>query len=522
MQKDSTAMKAPSTTRRWWALGALSLAMLAVGLDATVLSVALPTLAGDLHASTADLQWFVSSYTLALAAGLLPGGLLGDRYGRKRMLLFALVIFGVGSVACAAAPSPGAFITARVLLGIGAAFAIPLSLSTLTVLFSDEERPKAIGVWAAANFLALPIGPIVGGWILTSYWWGWVFLMNIPVVIVGLGAVALLLPESRSAERPRVDYAGILTSTAGLAILAYGFVRAGQDGWGATGALAAIAAGALILVSFALWERRLDGGASRQPLIDLSLFRSTSFTWGTILAFVAGFAMFGILFALPQYFQGVRGNDALGSGLRLVPLVAGLVVGVAVASTAARLLGSKVTVAMGFAILAGAIGLGTATQVATGDAFTATWTAGAGVGMGLVMVTATSGALAALSQERAGVGSAVMQAVQKVGAPLSAAILGSVLNSGYRAGLHLDGFPAPVADAARSSVFAGVTVAGQIGSAPLLGSVRDAFVSGIDAMLWVGVAIAAVGAVLTVIFLPQRVTTSTEPRAERDEKDIAA
>src|SRR3974390_3439811 len=167
--------------RRWWALGALSLAVLAVGLDATVLSVALPTLATALHASESDLQWFTSGYLLVLAAAMLPAGLLGDRYGRKKVMLPSLILFGVGSVACAYAPSAGAFIAARMVLGLAGAGIIVMALSALTVLFTKEERPRAVGIWAAANFLALPLGPILGGWLLTHYWWGWGLLVKIPV-----------------------------------------------------------------------------------------------------------------------------------------------------------------------------------------------------------------------------------------------------------------------------------------------------------------------------------------------------
>jgi MFS transporter, DHA2 family, multidrug resistance protein len=278
--------------RRWWALGALTLAVLAVGLDGTVLSVALPTLATDLHASTADLQWFVSAYTLVLAAAMLPGGLLGDRYGRKKVLLGALALFGVGSLACAYAPSAGAFIAARVLLGLGAAAIIPLALSVLTVLFTDQERPRAVGVWATANFLALPIGPILGGWLLTNYWWGWVFLVNLPVVALGLVAVTVLLPESRSATRTGLDPVGVLASSAGLAALVYGVIQAGERGWGDPVALVAMLVGVLLLAAFVLWERRLSRRPAGQPLVDLALFRSTSFTWGTILAAVGVFALF--------------------------------------------------------------------------------------------------------------------------------------------------------------------------------------------------------------------------------------
>src|SRR5215475_3888271 len=178
-----TVVQAEGTgSRKWWALAGLSLGVLAVGLDATVLGVALPTLAVSLHASATDLQWFISAYTLTLTVALLPGGLLGDRFGRKKVMIIALSVFGLGSLACAYAPNAGAFIAARTVLGLAAGAMVPLVLSVLTVMFTDQERTKAVGVWAGANFLALPIGPILGGWLLTNYWWGWVFLLNVPVI----------------------------------------------------------------------------------------------------------------------------------------------------------------------------------------------------------------------------------------------------------------------------------------------------------------------------------------------------
>jgi MFS transporter, DHA2 family, multidrug resistance protein len=500
--------------RRWSALGALVLAVLAVGLDGTVLSVALPTLATDLHASTADLQWFVSSYTLVLAAALLPAGLLGDRYGRKRVLLGALVLFGAGSLAVAYAPSAGAFIAARVLLGLGAAAIIPLSLSVLTVLFTAQERPRAVGVWATANFLALPLGPILGGWLLTNYWWGWAFLINVPVVLVGLLAAMVLLPESRSATRPGLDPAGVLSSSAGLAVLVYGVIQAGQHGWGDTTALTAMLAGMLLLVGFVAWERRLSRRPAGQPLVDLSLFRSTSFTWGTILAAVGIFALFGVLFTTPQYFQAILGTDAMGSGLRLLPLIGGLAVAASMADQITARAGAKATTALGFVLLAAGLALGATTGLTSGTRFIAAWTVVVGLGMGLALATAASAALAALSVERAGVGSAVMQTVQKVGAPFAAAILGSVLNATYRGQLHLTGVPVRVADAVQDSVFAGVAAARQLGSASLLHSVRAAFVDGMDVMLWVCAAIAVAGILLALVFLPGRAATAPPPPAE--------
>jgi len=498
---------------KWWALGGLTLGVLAVGLDATVLSVALPTLAGSLRASAADLQWFVSAYTLGLAVGLLPGGVLGDRFGRKRVMLITLAVFGAGSLACAYAPSAAAFIAARTVLGVSAGFMLPLVLSVVTVMFTDEERPKAVGIWAAANFLALPIGPILGGWLLSSYWWGWVFLMNLPVVVIGMAAVAVLVPESRAAERPGLDPVGIVASCAGLAVLVYGFIAAGQHGWASATAVAAMTAGVVILAAFVAWERRLTRRPGGQPLVDLTLFKSARFTWGTILQAFGVFAMFGLLFAAPQFFQAIQGVSAMGSGLRLLPLMAGLAAGAILADRAAALLTTKLTAALGFTLLTAGLALGATMTVASGNGFIATWTAIAGVGFGLALATAASSALVDLPKASAGVGSAVMQAVQKAGAPLSAAILGSVMTSAYQSGLSLAGLPSNAADAVRSSVFAGLAVARQLGSAPLLDSVRSAFAHGIDAMLWISAGLAVAGIVLALAFLPWHATAGPEPVA---------
>jgi predicted MFS family arabinose efflux permease len=389
-----------------------------------------------------------------------------------------------------------------------------LSLSVLTVLFTPEERPRAVGVWAAANFLALPLGPILGGWLLTNYWWGWAFLINLPVVAVGLLAVTVLLPESRSATRSGLDPVGVLASSTGLTVVVYGVIEAGQRGWGDPVALAAMAAGALVLIGFGLWERRLGRRPDGQPLVDLALFGSTSFTWGTILAAVGVFALFGVLFTAPQYFQAILGTDAMGSGLRLLPLIGGLAVGASLADRVAARAGAKATVAAGFAVLAVGLGVGATTGLTSGTGFLSLWTPLVGLGMGLALATASAAALGALPAERAGVGSAVIQAVNKVGAPFAAAILGSVLNATYRGRLDLAGAPAQVADAARESVFAGVAVARRLGSASLLDSVQAAFVHGMDGMLWVCAAIAVAGMVLALIFLPGRAAAAATPPPE--------
>jgi DHA2 family multidrug resistance protein-like MFS transporter len=489
-------------TRRWWALGAVMLAVLAVGLDGTVLSVAIPTLAGVLHATESDLQWFSSGYLLALAVAMLPVGLLGDRFGRKKVMLADLLLFGAGSAACAYASSAGAFIAARFVLGVAGAGIIVMALSALTVLFTKEERPRAVGIWGAANFLALPIGPILGGWLLTHYWWGWVFLMNAPVALLGLIAVVALVPESRAPVHPGLDPLGVVAATAGLASMTYGLIEAGRNGWADASALIPIIAGLVLLVGFFLWEYWLGRRPGGKPLVDLSLFRSAPFTWGVILMAVLVLAMTGVLFTLPQYFQGVLGTDAMGSGLRLLPLVAGLIVGAVPADRVAHLLGAKLTVALGFVLVAVGMLLGATTSVGSGDAFIAAWVALVGLGMGITFATAASAALSELSEERSGVGSAVMQALQKTGGPFGTAVLGSVLSTAYLGQLHLTGLPIAVASVVRQSLFGGIAVAAQLHSPALLSMVRGAFVDGMDVSLAVAAGIAAGGLLLTLAFLP--------------------
>jgi DHA2 family multidrug resistance protein-like MFS transporter len=511
---------------------AIAASVLVVGLDLTVLNLALPTIANDLHASTSDLQWFSDAYSLVLAAAMLPAGLLGDRFGRKKVLLVALVLFGASSAACAYAGNTGELITARAVLGIGAAAIFPLSLAVIPVLFAPEERQKAIAIMASATFVSFPIGPIVGGYLLDNFWWGSVFLINVPIVVVALIAVVFLLPESRSGLRPRIDILGVILSSAGLTGLTYGFIKAGQNGWTNAAALVTIAAGAVVLALFVAWERRLtaryrpaDAGSPRgggiRPLIELRLFRSASFTWGTVLSTLVSFAMFGILFAMPQYFQEVRGVNAMGSGLRLLPMIGGMVIGM-ISSTrlasprkaadgtdgagAARmpLASVKALVTIGFTLMAATLAVGAMTKTTSGTGFAAAWFAVFGLGLGLAMPQTMNAALSALSAERSGSGSALISALRQVGATIGVAVLGTVLNSVYRGHLAVTGLSAAAADAARSSVVAGVQIAHELHSLVLLGSARSAFVHGLDTMLWVCGGIALASAILALIFLPRR------------------
>jgi MFS transporter, DHA2 family, multidrug resistance protein len=500
-------------TRRWWALGAVSLSVLAVTVDGTVLSVALPTLAKALHATESDLEWFSSGYLMLLAAAVLPAGLIGDRFGRKKLLVGSLAVFGAGSVLCAEAPSPAVFLVARLLMGVAGSGVTVMAMSALTVLFSDAERAKAVGIYEAANFLGLPAGPLLGGWMLSRLWWGWVFLLNVPIVAVGLIAALILIPESRAAQRPGLDPVGTTASVAGLVAVIYGLILAGQYGWGDPAALALMAAGTAILAGFVVWEHRV-GERGGEPLVDPGLFRSAAFTWGALLGGIAGLAMIGVLFVMPQYSEAIQGTSAFGAGIRLLPLIGGLVVGALPAGALAKTAGARLTVTLGFILLAVGALAGATTGTSTSTAFVAIWMAVLGAGTGLTLTAATAAALSRLSAERSGTGSAVVQAFQKTAGPLGTAIIGSILAARYQARLDLRGIPAATAAASRDSVYDGLTAARELGSGVLGRSVRSAFVSGMDIALLASAGVAVAGVLLTLAFLPRRITmtdSSTSP-----------
>jgi Na+/melibiose symporter-like transporter len=267
-----------------------------------------------------------------------------------------------------------------------------------------------------------------------------------------------------------------------------------------------MAGGLVLLAAFGLNERWLGRRPGGRPMVDVGLFRAASFTWGTVLAALGGFGLIGLLFTAPQYFRAIGGTDAMGSGIRLLPLIGGLVVGAVGADRLARRLGAKLVTAAGLALMAAGFLVGATTRTDSGFAFVAGWTALIGAGLGIGLATASSSALAELSPDRAGVGSAVMQTVQKVGAPLGAAVLGSVLNAGYRGRLPLDGLPPAAAGGARDGVFAALRVADQLGSARLRDAARGAFVHGMDLALAASGGIAAAAVLLALLFLPGRAT----------------
>jgi len=505
-------------SRKWWATAAISLAAIAFSLDLTVLNLALPTLSKSLHASTSQLQWIADAYALVLAVLTLPAGMLGDKYGRKKCMMIALAIFGVSSVICAYAGSVSMLIAGRLLLGLGAAFILPLALSVMPVFFREDERTKALAILMGGVFLAYPLGPILGGWLLTNYWWGSVFLINVPVVLIALLAIGLLLPENKSSEQHKIDIGGIITSSVGLTGVTYGAIEAESRGWSDGRVLMSLVAGAVVLVLFYLWEKRVTRH-KRQSLVDLKLFSQPSFTWGTLLMTSVNFALFGLLFGLPQYLQAVRGDDALRAGYYLLPMIGGLMIGSIVTGKISSKVNTKWAVAVGFGIMATGLLLGAHTTLASGNGFIIVWSGIIGLGLGVAMPMVATAAIAKLSSDRSGSGTATISAVRQVGGTLGIALLGTLMGASYRSQLHLSGLSEQLAAPVRDSVIAGVSVAHKLGSSDLLQMVRSAFVHGMDVMLWVcsGIALGAVA--ITVIFLPNLHKSNIAKRAANGQQD---
>jgi EmrB/QacA subfamily drug resistance transporter len=489
----------PRDPRRWWALGALVLAVLVIGFDVTILNVALPSMAAALGAGTSALQWIVDAYIVVFAAGMLPAGLLADRYGRRRVLTAGLAVFALASAFGALATTTGEVIAARAAMGVGGAVIMPVSIAIMPSIFPAEERSRAIAAWTAGSAVALPIGPFLGGWLLQHYWWGSVFLLNVPVVGVALAAAVTLLPESKNPDAPRVSFGWSALSVAGLAALVLGVIEGPSWGWSSPGVVAALAGGAAGTALFARGQLR-----AARPIVELRIFKHRGFRWGSVLGVFVSFVMGGVIFVVPQYLQSVAGFDALGSGLRLAPMMGGLLVGATLVDRIVPRTGARPIVALGLVAMAAATFLGATTSVGEGYGHTALWLtmAGAGVGLSLVPVLAVS--LKAVPDEQAGAGSALLQTLRQVGTAFGIAALGALLASRFTADLHIGAnVPATAAHAAQQSVVAAQKVAAALHDGALAASAKSAFVSGMDAALIVCGAGALVGAALALLFLPR-------------------
>ncbi|HEX5613760.1 MAG TPA: MFS transporter [Acidimicrobiia bacterium] len=493
--------------QRWWVLGVMCLSLLVIIVDNSILNVALPTLVRELDATNSELQWMVDSYTLVFAGLLLTAGSLGDRFGRRGALQVGLVVFGLGSLLAALSDTPAQLIATRGLMGVGGAFIMPATLSIITNVFPPEERGRAIGMWAGIAGVATALGPITGGFLLEHFYWGSVFTVNLPIVVIALVAGVLIVPTSSDPSRPRQDPIGALLSIVGLVALLYGIIEGPERGWTDTVTLSAFALGALVLLGFAWWEARSD-----HPMLDVQFFKNPRFTAASLGITAVFFAMFGATFLLTQHLQFVMGYSPLQAGVRLLPWAAVMLV---VAPSSARLVerfGTKAVVTTGLGLVTVALALLATIPVDSSYVGDVLWRMMLmATGMALVMAPATESIMGSLPRAKAGVGSAVNDTTRQVGGALGVAIVGSVMSSIYRgeigAFVGRSGLPTEAAEQARASLGGALQVAGQLPAetgALLVRTAQEAFVTGLHRGVLVASGAALIGAVVTFVWLPAR------------------
>ena len=492
--------------RRRQILLVLCLSLLVVVIDNTVLNTALPTLARVLHAGTSSLQWITDAYTLCFAALLIPAGALGDRYGRRLSLVGGLAVFALGSAAAAFASGTAMLTGARVVMGLGAAFVMPATLSILNAVFPPKERPQAIAAWSAVTGIGIVIGPTLGGLLLTHFWWGSIFVINIPLVALALAGVILTVPETAEPGGHRLDLPGAALVGGALFAIVDAIIEAPGRGWTATATLAETAAGLAALGIFAWWELHIE-----HPLIDLRIFASRAFSTAAASVTVIFFALFGSLFVLTQYLQLVHGYSPLSAGLRALPFALAVGAMSPLSPILAKRFGTRVIIPAGMALMGlGLLDLSTA-GVHTAYPPLALAVAIMGAGMGLVMAPASTTIMTTVPARQAGAGSAINDTIREVGGALGIAIIGSLAAAVYRSRLasvlataHT---PGPVAHLATSSVAAADSIGRHVGGlqgSELVGAAHSAFVNAMAMGMRVAAGVALVAAIGAVFALPPR------------------
>ena len=497
--------------RRWLVLGVLCTSVFLIVVDSTIVNVALPTLVRELGATNRQLQWIVDAYTLVFAGLLLAAGSLGDRVGRRGVLQVGMLLFAVCSGFAALATTPNQLIAARAAMGIGGALIFPATLALLVNVFTDaRERAMAIGVWAATSGLAVALGPVTGGFLLEHFYWGSVFLVNLPIVAAAVVAIQAVVPTSKDAHVPRFDPLGMLLSVSAIGMLVWAIIEAPELGWTSPEMLVAFAVAAALLGAFVVWERRSD-----HPMLDVSVFSNMRFTAGSLSVTFAFFALFGFIFMVSQYFQFVRGYGAFSAGLHTVPFA--LFTGIAspLAARGAQRFGTKPLVVTGLVSMA--VGFGVAGSMPGDSPYGLVVLAMLfmGGGLGLVNAPATEAIMGSLPPAKAGVGSAVNDTTRELGGTLGVALVGSLFSSVYAAKISTALAPLPLPAEAKvlagESAGAAAEVARRVGEAAgpqaqqmVQAAINSSFMSGFHAGSWLAVGIVLMGAAIAFRFLPSR------------------
>ncbi len=510
----ATATEVPETTpsgahrgHRWATLAVLCITLLLISIDSTILNVALPSIVRALHATSSQLQWIVDAYAIVFAGLLLSLGALGDRMGRKWVFMGGLVVFGTGSGFAAWSESPGGLTLARAVMGVGAAALMPSTLSILTNVFvSQRDRARAIGIWSGTAGLGVAIGPVLGGFLLVHFWWGSVFLINVPLAAAGLLATAFLVPNSRNPLAKVADPLGSLLSIVGLGLLLYGIIEAPSRSWSSWLIIGALAGSAACVSAFVVWERHTD-----HPMLPMELFGARRFSVAIASLALVLFALLGLFFLMTQYLQFCLGFSPLQTGLAIAPIALILLVVAPLSVLAVRHVGTKPVVVCGLLLISAGLGLLSFTTTGAAYADALPGFVLIGLGVGLTLAPSTDSIMGSVPKELAGVGSATNDTAMQVGGALGVGILGTALNVRYQDSMapllaHFS-VPAPIKTLILGSVGGGLAVAervpGRSGDA-LAQAAKEGFVSGMDVGLIIGSVIVAVAAVVVLALLPNR------------------
>ncbi len=506
----STALADPTRTdrRRWLILAVLCLTVLLVAMDNTIVNVALPTLNRTLSTSTSDLQWVVDIYPVFFAGLLLVFGNIGDRIGRKRVLQVGLVLFALSSFAAAHAGSVVQLIATRGAMGVAVALVYPSTLALLSTVFVDrQEKAVAVGVWSGVSGLAIALGPVIGGLLLQHFWWGSIFIVNLPVIVVALILGALLIPESKDPMPGHFDGIGALLSVTVTGLLIWTIIEAPGRGWTGPATLAGFAGSVVLLATFIRWETTRD-----DPLLDIGFFRNPRFSAASVAISMAFFGLFGFIFMITMYFQLVRGYDTLKAGLATLPFA--LITGVLspIAILIVRRIGAKMIITFGMLVMSGGF-LVAATAAADADYWTVVVVSMSlmAAGMALAVSPATDSILASLPQAKTGVGSAVNDTVRELGGALGVAIVGSVMNWSYSSHLAESWtrlrLPAGTVKLGQQSLGSALATSNHLPPAlggPALQAARASFMRGFHTGSLTAAGAAVLAALIALLFLPQR------------------
>jgi EmrB/QacA subfamily drug resistance transporter len=493
---------ATAYARRWWTLSVLCLSLLIIVVGNTTLNVAIPDLSRELQATQSELQWVVAVYSLVFAGLLFSAGAIGDRFGRKGVLQIGLVGFLAGSVLAAASHDMTQLIFCRALMGASAAFIMPATLSILVNVFPPHERARAIAIWAATTGVGGVVGPVGSGWLLGHFWYGAVFLVNVPIVVIAFIGGWFLVPKSRDPQHAKLDPVGAVLSIVGISSLVYGLIQAPDVGWVSTEALAAFAVAIVALAVFVAWELRVD-----VPMLDMRFFRNPSFSTGTGAMILVFLALSGVMFLIMQYFQLILGYSPLSSAVRFLPMAPVMILVAPQTPKLTARFGTKRVVAVGMLVLALGLLMFRGLGVDTPYLYVLAAVLPLVTGMSLVMSPMTAAIMSAVPARRAGAGSAMNDATRELGAAFGVAVLGSIAASHYTSALKpaVAALPAGAQTAASSSLAGALGVASRLPDAAgraLASSADTAFIGGIHLAVTVGAILAVIAAMAVLRYLP--------------------